>query len=86
MSEMHTKAVNDYIKRLKQEIAALKPSRETLKRAATEEEVPTICGNPIDVMTGAVVDYERLQPYMEKAGYLPALAFKLLQEDLQNDL
>lgn len=47
---------------------------------------PKVGINPIDTMTGAIVDYEALQPYMEKAGYLPAVAFRLLQEDLKNDL
>lgn len=86
MSKFHTKAVSDYINRLKQEIPELKPSLETLRKAAREPEVEYIGLNPIDRSTGEIIDYERLQPYMEKAGYLPALAFKLLQRDLQNDL
>lgn len=33
----------------------------------------------INVRTGEVVDYARLDPYMKKAGYLPALAMQLEQ-------
>ena len=84
MSKSHTKAVNDYIKRLKREIPELQPSRETLKAIAREPEITQFHLDPIDPSTGELVDYERLQPYMEKAGYLPAVAFKLLQEDINN--
>jgi hypothetical protein len=48
-----------------------------------KREVETIGLDPIDKDTGELVDYDRLQPYMEKAGYLPALAFKLYKENNQ---
>lgn len=86
MSQFHTKAVSDYITRLKQETSELAPSRETLKKVARDPEVPSIGNNPIDVNTGQVVDYERLQPYMERAGYLPAIAMKLFLEENESDL
>lgn len=83
MSKYHTKAVKEYISLLNREIFAQAPSKETLRKQAREAHYPQTGLNLIDRSTGELVDYERLQPYMEKAGYLPAVAMRLLQEDLK---
>lgn len=54
-----------------------------MNRKAKRPDPPMLNGCPIDTRTGEIVDLERLQPYMEKAGYLPALAFRLLREDTE---
>lgn len=76
MSNNHTKAVKDYIKRLKREIIGLNPSRETLKTLARQPEFHQHGINMIDPSTGEYVDYDALQPYMEATGYNVNLAMR----------
>lgn len=52
-----------------------------MKAQARAPEVPALGLGAIDIKTGELIDYDRLQPYMEKAGYLPALAYKLYKEN-----
>jgi len=78
------KPESEHITRLSQEISELKPSKETLKIQARLPEVPEIRLDKIDINTGELVDYDTLRPYLERVGYLPALAFKLWERS--NDL
>lgn len=75
--DRNTKQANACSERVTLATSALGPSRETMRKLARQPEVVQVGLNMVDKKTGEIVDYDRLTPYMEKAGYLPALAFKL---------
>lgn len=76
MTSYHTKAVKDYITRLNRETFAQAPSKEILRKIARDPHYPQIGLNTIDRLTGEMVDYDTLQPYLEKHGYNINLAMK----------
>lgn len=85
MSNYHTKAVRDYIRRLSPGMFAQAPCRETLRRIARDPHYPQTGQGLVDRSTGEFIDIEKLSPYMEEAGFNYNVAMRLYLSEEQNN-